>query len=207
MSSARAAKIRDSHFCRAGYRTQIALAPPRRPKAYSRFSALQTLPLRPRSVIPALRHGYLAELRTEPAPPSPIHPSPYAREIPQFIPPPSQGRFPNSSLPPSRGEVRWGVGVPSRRHRPRPAPITHAIPPPSPLLPLRYPYSPPSFLHPLRHSCAGRNPRGVRRLPWPRTSGDAEAAWPSRQDVAARASTGDRRDSCLCRNDGSLNSP
>ena len=26
--------------------------------------------------------------------------------------------FPNSSLPPSRGEVRWGVGVPSYRHRP-----------------------------------------------------------------------------------------
>ena len=183
MSSARAAKIRDSHFCRAGYRTQIALASPRRPKARSHFPALQTLPLRPGSARPALHCRHLAAPNTHP--------------------------FPNSSLPPSRGEVRWGVGVPSRRHRPRPAPITHAIPPPSPPLPSVIPARPsvtptppsvipapaPSFLR--RQEPTRRSPPAL--APNIRRRGSSLA---SRQDVAARANTGGRLDSCLRRNDG-----
>ena len=49
-------------------------------------------------------------------------------------------QIPNSSLPPLRGEVRWGV----ERHEPAP-PIA-----PRPNRPR---------LSPFRHSCAGRNPR------------------------------------------------
>ena len=60
--------------------------------------------------------------------------------------------FPNSSLPPSRGEVRWGVEAPSHRHQPC-APRS-----PISLLLRRIPRPPTSFLRPLRHSCAGRNP-------------------------------------------------
>ena len=38
-------------------------------------------------------------------------------------PTPTAAHHPNSSLPPSRGEVRWGVGVPSGRYGSRRAPI------------------------------------------------------------------------------------
>ncbi len=55
--------------------------------------------------------------------------------------------FPNSSLPPSRGEVRWGVGGPERA----PPSVCTTLSPPHPL---PHPAIPaPS----LRHSCAGRN--------------------------------------------------
>ena len=80
-------------------------------------------------------------------------------------------RRPNSSLPPLRGEVRWGV----RRHEPAhqsrwtlitPAPITPAAPASS--HPLRHscalPVTPapsPPLLRPPRHSCAGRNDRSA----------------------------------------------
>ncbi len=58
--------------------------------------------------------------------------------------------FPNSSLPPSRGEVRWGV-----RGCDRPPPLT--LPPPHP--------RPRSVIRaPSRHPCAGRNPGGLQRL-------------------------------------------
>ena len=95
---------------------------------------------------------------------------------PQFIPPTPHPPhpLPNSSLPPSRGEVRWGVGG----REPPPA----AEPPPAPSGAhprLRHPCTPlpsflrrqeptaclPSFLRPLRHSCAGRNPRYLHRRP------------------------------------------
>ena len=91
-------------------------------------------------------------------------PSRHTRAPPSFLRrqeplTPTPTLFPNSSLPPSRGEVRWGVGVPSVRHRsraprsPTPLPLhhPHAPPPVAPCAPH------PSFLHPLRHSCAGRN--------------------------------------------------
>ena len=65
--------------------------------------------------------------------------------------------LPNSSLPPSRGEVRWGVGGPE----PSSAVVSH------PKRPFHPPMSPfPPFPRPLRHShapirhsCAGRNLR------------------------------------------------
>ena len=78
-----------------------------------------------------------------------------------FLPPPPRhscaGRnphphipFPNSSLPPSRGEVRWGW-------KPRAAATSRA----RPNHPSHSPHT--SFLHPLfRHSCAGRNPHPPR---------------------------------------------
>ena len=50
--------------------------------------------------------------------------------------------FPNSSLPPSRGEVRWGVEAPSHRHQPC-APRS-----PISLLLRRIPRPPTSFLRP-----------------------------------------------------------
>ena len=56
--------------------------------------------------------------------------------------------FPNSSLPPTRGEVRWGVGSHEPTHQARPAPITtpHLHRP----RPLRRTYAlPPSYLRPL----------------------------------------------------------
>ena len=70
--------------------------------------------------------------------------------LPSFLPPfsviPAQAGtthpaplFPNSSLPPSRGEVRWGVEGREPAHQSRPTPITHAALPPhqrSPSYPL-----------------------------------------------------------------------
>ena len=88
-------------------------------------------------------------LRSASTPPS------FPRPLPSFLrrqePTAPQHSFPapipNSSLPPSRGEVRWGV----RGREPPPA----AEPPPAP----------PERIHasvipapPPRHSCAGRNP-------------------------------------------------
>ena len=70
----------------------------------------------------------------------PRRPAPPAK--PTHLPHP----HPNSSLPPERGEVRWGVGAPSNHHRlrrprsPTPLPTRH------------------SCALPVRHSCAGRNP-------------------------------------------------
>ena len=76
----------------------------------------------------------------------PIHPSPLTHTT----------SFPNSSLPPSRGEVRWGV----RGHERPPAAERQSAPPspPSnPPSPSPHP-SPVIPRAPLRHSCAGRNP-------------------------------------------------
>ena len=228
MSSARAAKIRDSHFCRVGYRTQIALAPPRLPKARSHFPALQNLPLHPGSARPA------PQIRHTRAPPRVSRRAPHRASAPS----------PNSSLPLRKGDSpihpspleggRLGGGWESRaatgRATPRsltPFPLHHPhspsvtpTPPPLPPLPLRYPHSPsvipappPSFLR--RQEPTRRSPPAL--APNIRRRGSGQA---SRQDIAARADTGDRRDSCLrrndrgsagvtglCRNDGSLNSP
>ena len=68
--------------------------------------------------------------------------------------PPNTPSSPNSSLPPGRGEVRWGVG----RHEPGPpvirAPIHSRRSSPPPLsCPCRR-YTSPSFPRPHRHSCA-----------------------------------------------------
>ena len=64
--------------------------------------------------------------------------------------------FPNSSLLPSRGEVRWGLSSRNQRHppplRPNPSPLRPNPPPP----------------RPDRHSCAGRNPRTPQHPPLPR---------------------------------------
>ena len=75
-------------------------------------------------------------------------------------------RRPNSSLPPSRGEVRWGVRRHAPAHQSRWTPITPAAPASShPLhhscaLPVIPAPSPP-LLRPPRHSCAGRNDGSV----------------------------------------------
>ena len=60
--------------------------------------------------------------------------------------------FPNSSLPPFRGEVRWGVRRPERLPAIVRAPIVLALPPTA-AAHLASPIPAP----PLRHSCAGRN--------------------------------------------------
>ena len=62
----------------------------------------------------------------------------------------------NSSLPPSRGEVRWGVGSPERPPAAEPQPAPSKAHPHS--LHLRAPHAV-IPAPPLRHSCAGRNPR------------------------------------------------
>ena len=79
--------------------------------------------------------------RQEPrAPHATPHPK-HMRRWPPFRPPPSQkGRVPNSSLPPFRGEVRWGVG---RREHHQPLSPTPQF---APLL--RPPLSPPPPLRP-----------------------------------------------------------
>ena len=101
-----------------------------------------------------------------PAPPSviPAPPSVIPAPPPSFLrrqePPANTHRSPNSSLPPSKGEVRWGVGVPSRPHRscaprsPTPRPLRHSctpsvIPAPPSVIPApspSYPRPHPSFL-------------------------------------------------------------
>ena len=75
---------------------------------------------------------------------SKLHPSP---AIPTHLTP-SPHPFPNSSLPPSRGEVRWWVRSPEQAQKQLRAPNRH-IAHTSTVIPA-----------PLRHSCAGRNPRG-----------------------------------------------
>ena len=100
---------------------------------------------------------------------------------------------PNSSLPPSRGEVRWGVGVPSVRHRSR-APIAHAAPTPSFPPPSRHSYPSPFRYScaPLRHSCAGRNhppqhPPPPPIYPSPLPGGRLGGGWESRACATGRA--------------------
>ena len=91
-------------------------------------------PRAPSPVIPApLYPSFLR--RQEPALPPPSPPIPNSSHQP---PAPRILPFPNSSLPPTRGEVRWGV---ERRERP-PA----AEPPPAPL---QSASTPPSFPRPL----------------------------------------------------------
>ena len=139
---------------------------PRSPSAQSRApQSLTPLPLRhscaplpsflrPLSVIPAppLRHSCAGRNH---APPRASH---HAHQ------PPSSHPFPNSSLPPSRGEVRWGVGG----HEPSPpvarAPIAHPTPPPpSRARPNRPPHFP---LHPVaRPQIAHPTPPPPSRAP------------------------------------------
>ena len=85
-------------------------------------------------------------------------------------PTPTPAPSPNSSLPPFRGEVRWGV---ERREHPLSllhtpiaphTPIRHT----SPLSVIPHPY--PSYHAPLRHSCAGRNPPTSTPTPSPNSS-------------------------------------
>ncbi len=113
--------------------------------------------------------------------PSPSPPAPHRHSCAPSVIPAQAGtpRAHASPLPPSRGEVRWGVGgnerppvFVSRSNRPRHphhsrAPLRHPRPPPSPPPPTviaarnRHSCAQPSFLPPPphRHSCAGRNPR------------------------------------------------
>ena len=98
-------------------------------------------------------------LKTSHSPPS--FPRPPSRHSCAGRNPPSHLPSPNSSLPPLRGEVRWGVGgnerLPTARLTPRS---------PTPSAPLRHTRAPsrhscaPSrhSCAPSRHSCAGRNP-------------------------------------------------
>ena len=91
-------------------------------------------------------------------------------------PTPTPAPFPNSSLPPSRGEVRWGVEAREPRTKPR------SQPDPPPATP-----APPS-----RHSCAGRNhppplnnppPSPIHPSPLP--GGRLGGGWESRASTAA----------------------
>ena len=117
----------------------------------------------------------------------------------------SRHPFPNSSLPPSRGEVRWGVRGRKPAHQPR-CPPDHPRDHPRHLasvIPLPLPSSPappPSFLR-------RQEPTRTTNLPPPPTSGGAEAALADRRDGAACTDAGGRLASCLLRNDGSVNSP
>ena len=126
--------------------------------------------------------------RQEPALAAGISPRPPAAQLsplPQFIPPPlsncEEGKAPhpspNSSLPPSRGEVGGGWEVTNRPHwsrtpqSPTPLPLCQSrtpdrsprSPSASRARPNRPPRSPSRHsCAPLRHSCAGRNPRTRR---------------------------------------------
>ena len=84
------------------------------------------------------------ERRTKPAPPS-FPPLSRHSCTGRSSHPNNTHPFPNSSLPPSRGEVRWGVR--GREPAPPVAPRTIVHVHPS------------ALLHPSRHSCVGRNPR------------------------------------------------
>ena len=107
---------------------------------------------KPRAGAPIAPHP-IAHASPPSRPHSPSHTPPpsFLRPLPSFLrrqepTHPSVLLLPNSSLPPSRGEVRWGVG------RPEP-------PPPALQAPIAHASHSPSSLHPLRHSCAGRNHR------------------------------------------------
>ena len=138
-------------------------------------TALAYTPIAP-PTIPAPLPSFPRPLRHTSAPP--VIPAP----LPSFLrpsvipaqagthlaPPPLPSPFPNSSLPPSRGEVRWGVRGNARlptalAYTPIAPPVIPA-PLPSFLRPSVIPAPLPSFLRPsvipapLRHSCAGRNP-------------------------------------------------
>ena len=104
-------------------------------------------------------------------PPRPVHTN-HALHPPAVIPaPPSvipaqagtthptpSPSSPIQSLPPFRGEVRWGVGSHEPTHHARPAPI------PTPRLRRPRPLRQPAHF---RHSCVGRNPGDLQR---PRSS-------------------------------------
>ena len=135
------------HQSRPAPIAHAALPPHQRSPSYPH--PLRTFP-RPPIVIPA-------PLPVIPAQAGTTHPTPL---------------FPNSSLPPSRGEVRWGVECREPAHQSRPTPITHATPPPHPrfsVIPPSPPYIPtPPNRHSCalpRHSCAGRNPRSTHPPP------------------------------------------
>ena len=181
-------------------------------------AARRTAPRSPMPHLPRTRAlpSFLHSLRHScspsviPAPPSviPAQAGTQTLHTPALRHPPNSHSFPNSSLPPSRGEVRWGVEchelpppvVPRPDHSCRtsvgPALSRHSC------ASLRRTRAFPSFLHPLRHSCAplrhscaGRN-AGSRRGSAAARSGLGE---PSRH----RGAEG-RLGSCLRRNDGSL---
>ena len=102
--------------------------------------------------------------------------------------------FPNSSLPPSRGEVRWGVERREPTRQSRCAPIAWHR---SPALPLfrRSCVSSPSFLR-------RQEPRRTTTLRPSPARRRSNVAWAARRNVAARSGAGARLASCLRRNDG-----
>ena len=143
----------------------------------------------PPSVIPAQAGTHSPPLRHPCAPPpsflrrqEPIRPLSVTPAPPSVIPAPSSvipaqagttqrapptnptHPFPNSSLPPSRGEARWGVESHEPPHQSPHAPIAHTalptLPRPLSLAPAPPSITPTPHRHPcapLRHSCAGRN--------------------------------------------------
>ena len=127
-----------------------------------------------------LHHTYALSVTPTPSP-SFLRPSPSFLRRQEPTHPHIPYPFPNSSLPPTRGEVRWGVEASERPPASEwpPALFQSALTIPSSLRPLHHTYAlsatpaplsvipvpPPSHpypLHhtcaPLRHSCAGRNP-------------------------------------------------
>ena len=129
----------------------------------------------PRSVIPAQAGTRTPPIPSSLRPPLPVIPAqagtrtPHPPLSPHAHPHPTTP-FPNSSLPPFRGEARWGVGgndppPPTLSHTPRTPPPRSVIPAqagtratPSPS-PSRHSCAPP-----FRHSCAGRNPHTPRSV-------------------------------------------
>ena len=100
---------------------------PNHPLPTSVASALSVIPtphpsFPPLSVIPT-------PLPSIPAPPPPPYPRPLpvipAQAGTQALPTPQHPLLPNSSLPPSRGEVRWGVKSHEPTHQSHCAPIAH----------------------------------------------------------------------------------
>ncbi len=174
-------------------------APTQHPSPHSSLHLTRTLPPSPihPSPLPGgrLGGGWEAANQHQPhaTPPARTPPTPRPPSSPRALPviPAQAGThaptpstpltpLPNSSLPPSRGEARWGVGgrepaptprhaanthptnpTPRRQHAPH-QPSASVIPAPPhrhPLRPLnRHPLRPPS-----RHSCAGRNPLRATR--------------------------------------------
>ena len=100
-------------------------APPVAPAPLPVAPALPTVIPAPPTVIPAPPTVIPAQAGTRAPLPSPLRPQPsFLRRQEPPAPTPTPAPFPNSSLPPSRGEVRWGVGRCEQAPPVAPAPLS-----------------------------------------------------------------------------------
>ena len=128
-------------------------SPPNSPKKTNPEHRCRPPPPHPRPSPPAPKIRHSCPLLVVPVP-SPSFLRRQEPTSPQYSFP---APFPNSSLPPSRGEARWGVEGCERL----PTALLHpdrlcliSVAPALSVIPALFS----SFLPPLRHSCAGRNP-------------------------------------------------